>query len=131
MGLYVPKLLNTRDTTINFGLIAVKLLECIQAIQEQKQVVVDVKAENFMLTCDKGKGSMDVEKLASRIRLLDLALIKSWKSMESHRENEGTSGVAGTPLYASINVHESRSYNVTVYMLNSSAGNLFKHANKW
>lgn len=104
----VPILLKTKGTTINFGPIAVKLLECIQAIQDRKQIVVDVKAENFMLTCDKGTGSTDVDKLASRIRLLDLALLVSWKSIESHRENEGTSGLAGTPLYASINVHQGQ-----------------------
>jgi len=101
----VPVLLRAKGATIDFGSIAAKLLQCIQAVQERKVVVVDIKPDNFMLTCDKGKGSTDAKKLASRIRLLDLALVKPWKSIESHRENEGTSGVAGTPLYASINVH--------------------------
>ncbi|CAJ1946357.1 unnamed protein product [Cylindrotheca closterium] len=104
----VPALLRTKGTSIDFGPIAVKLVECIQAVQERKQVVVDIKPDNFMLTCDKGKGSTDAQKLASRIRLLDLALVKPWKSMESHRENEGTSGLAGTPLYASMNVHDGQ-----------------------
>jgi pSer/pThr/pTyr-binding forkhead associated (FHA) protein len=106
----VPLLLRKASgPSINFGPIATQLLACIQAIQERKHVVLDVKAENFMLaapTARRGKGpSSEEHKLASRIRLLDLALVQPWSSIGSHRANEGTSGLAGTPLYASINIH--------------------------
>lgn len=101
----VPLLLRGSGSTINFGPIAIQLLACVQAIQERKHVVIDIKPDNFMLAPGKGKGSTDVQKLASRIRLLDLALVQPWSSIGSHRTNEGTSSLAGTPLYAAINIH--------------------------
>ena len=103
----VPLLLNAEKAgTINFGPIAIQLLACVRAIQERKHVVVDIKPENFMLATGKGGvGTNATQKLASRIRLLDLALVQPWSSIGSHRANEGISGMAGTPLYASINVH--------------------------
>eukprot|EP00980_Cylindrotheca_fusiformis_P007206 scaffold1525_cov142-Cylindrotheca_fusiformis.AAC.6 len=101
----VHLLLRGSDTVINFGPIAIQLLACVQAIQERKHVVIDIKPDNFMLAPGKGKGSTQVQKLASRIRILDLALVQPWSSIGSHRSNEGTSCLAGTPLYASINIH--------------------------
>lgn len=93
------------SSTIAFGPVAVQLLKCVQAIQENKHIVVDIKPENFMLSSDAGKGSGTAAKLASRIRILDLALVKMWASIGSHRANEGTSTLEGTPLFASLNVH--------------------------
>lgn len=103
----MPLLLQQNKTakTIAFGPIATQLLECVQAIQERKHVVVDVKPDNFMLSYGAGKGSSASQKLASRIRILDLALVQPWASIGSHRSNDGTKGLAGTPLYASLNVH--------------------------
>jgi len=104
----VPSLLlhSTKAKTIGFGPIAVQLLKIVRAIQERKHVVLDMKPENFMLTVGPGKGSSVTQKIASRIRILDLALVQPWRSIGSHRDNEGTGGIAGTPLYASLNLHE-------------------------
>jgi hypothetical protein len=106
----VPLLLqqNKKSTakTVNFGPIAAQLLACVQAIQERKHVVVDIKSDNFMIAYGKGKGTTAAQQLASRIRILDLALVQPWASIGSHRPNEGTKGLAGTPLYASLNIHK-------------------------
>jgi hypothetical protein len=96
---------------ISFGPVAVRLLECVQALQEAKQVVVDVKPENFMLayanTKGKGKGKNSfAEQLASRIRILDVALVQSWASIGEHRVNETGKTMVGTPLYASLKRHQ-------------------------
>lgn len=104
----VPLLLqqNRSSKSVSFGHIAVQLLACVQAIQERKHVVVDIKPENFMLTYGTGKGSTASQKLASRIRILDLALVQPWASIGAHRSNDGIKGLAGTPLYASLNLHK-------------------------
>jgi serine/threonine protein kinase len=134
----VPLLLRRSESTINFGPIAAQLLACVQAIQERKHVVVDIKPDNFMVAPGKGKGSSEVHKLASRIRLLDLALVQPWSSIGSHRANEGTSGLAGTPLYASINIHngetasrrddlESVGYVIAELLMKLASGDESKH----
>lgn len=93
--------------TLAFGPVAVQLLNCVVAVQERKHAVVDIKSENFMLAPARlGKGQTTVKKLASRIRLLDLALVSPWASVGGmSRTNDKKDGVVGTPLYASINVH--------------------------
>lgn len=104
-ALVSPLIKRSQLAVVSFGPIAVQLLKCIQGIHERRHVVVDVKEDNFMLSCDNGKGSTIEAKLASRIRLLDLALVQPWASMDGHRTNDGGKGLAGTPLYASLNVH--------------------------
>lgn len=107
----VPLLLRLSKsaTSVPFGPVAVQLLKCVQAIHERRHVVVDVKPENFMLSGTKGKGTTTPQSLAARIRLLDVALVQPWGSaFSSHRANETTSGVSGTPLYASLNVHNGQ-----------------------
>ena len=102
----VPTLIKRGETSsVSFGPIAQQLLRCVQVIHERKHVVVDIKQDNFMLSPGTGKGSSLETKLASRIRLLDLALVQPWASMDGHRTNDGGKGLAGTPLYASLNVH--------------------------
>jgi hypothetical protein len=106
----VPELLkhSKASQTIDFGPVAVQLLKCVQAIQDRKHLVIDIKPENFMFSSSgstaRGAGSA-ATKLASRIRILDLALVQPWTSIGSHRSNDGTPGVVGTPLYASLNLH--------------------------
>jgi serine/threonine protein kinase len=92
--------------TINVGPIAVKLIECIQAIHERSNVVCDVKTANFMLATGDGTGQTSEDKLASRIRLLDLALAAQYNSL--YTESDEATGITGTPLYASLNVHENK-----------------------
>jgi serine/threonine protein kinase len=96
---------STAKTVANFGPIAEQLLACVQAIHKRKHVVVDIKSENFMLAYGKGKGTTAAQQLGSRIRILDLAMVQPWASIGSHRPNDGTKGLAGTPLYASLNIH--------------------------
>ena len=102
----VPTLIKRGETSsVSFGPVAQQLLRCVQAIHERKHVVVDIKQDNFMLSAGTGKGSNPEAKLASRIRILDLALVQPWASLDGHRTNDGGKGLAGTPLYASLNVH--------------------------
>jgi len=95
----------SESAAVAFGPIAQQLLKCVQAIHEHKHVVVDIKQENFMLADGTGKGSSVESKLASRIRILDLALVEPWVSIQGHRTNDGGQSLPGTPLYASLNVH--------------------------
>ena len=81
------------------GPVAAQLLACIQAIHDLKHIVIDVKPENFMLAPSRSKD------VASRIRLLDLALVQPWVSIDKHRPNQGST-MAGTPMYASLNLHK-------------------------
>lgn len=119
-----------RKRHIDFGPIAVQLLTCVQAIHERKHVVVDIKPENFMIA----RANNTKESLASRVRILDLALVQPWQSIGSHRPNTGTKGIVGTPLYASINVHnletpsrrddlESLGYVIAELLMRLSSGN--------
>ncbi|VEU34511.1 unnamed protein product [Pseudo-nitzschia multistriata] len=105
----VPSLLMSKSSskTINVGPLAVKMLECIKAVHETKNVIRDVKTENFMLTLDKGAtGSTPEEKLASRIRLIDLAIATQWTTMYCETDEGGD--LIGTPLYSSLNVHSGK-----------------------
>lgn len=105
----VPHLLKNKSSskTINFGEIAVKLLACVQAVHGTKNIIRDVKTENFMLTLGEGQSGSTIEKkLASRIRLLDLAMAAQWTSM--YRETDIGDSLIGTPLYASLNVHNGK-----------------------
>ncbi|KAG7352891.1 protein kinase domain containing protein [Nitzschia inconspicua] len=103
----VPALLQQKSSskTISVGPIAVKILECVQAIH-RNNVVRDVKTDNFMLAPGGGTGRTEEEKLASRIRLLDLAMTTQLNNM--YANTEGAGGMIGTPLYASLNVHEGK-----------------------
>lgn len=104
----VPLLLKSTSSTktINVGPIAVKLLECVKAVHETKNIIRDVKTENFMLTLDGGSGTTLEKKLASRIRLIDLAMATQWTTM--YRESDEGEGLVGTPLYASLNCHSGK-----------------------
>lgn len=101
----IPQLLQIKPSAkqISFGPAAVRLLTCVKAIHDRNNVIRDVKTENFMLARGAGTGSSLEEKLASRIRLIDLALATQWTS--AYRETNEAESLVGTPLYASLNVH--------------------------
>lgn len=95
---------STTRKTIKLGPIAVRMIECLKAIHERNNVVRDVKTDNFMLAPEPAGKTTTIENdLASRIRLIDLAMVTQWTP--SYRENSESSDLIGTPLYASLNVH--------------------------
>ena len=100
----VTQLLHFKPSSekIIFGPVAVRLLTCVQAIHDRNNIIRDVKMENFMLASGNGQGSSPEEKLASRIRLLDLALATQWTS--TYRETIEAENLVGTPLYASLKI---------------------------
>jgi serine/threonine protein kinase len=107
----VPMLLQHKPSskTISVGPIAVRLLECVQAIHGCKNVVRDIKTDNFMLARPgtSGKKSDTFEdELAARIRLIDLALASQYTPM--YKSDKNASDIVGTPLYASLNVHDGK-----------------------
>ena len=111
----VPRLLkrcsSPSTSKLRFGIIAARLLEIVQSIHAHKHLVIDMKSENFMLASVDSKSKKQTkgvaEQLASRLRLLDLALAQGLRDgIGEHRPNEGGCDLAGTPLYASLNVHE-------------------------
>lgn len=97
----IPALLQqkTSSKNISLGPIAKNMVGCIRAIHEKKLVVQDVKTDNFMLATGCGKGRTFEEKLASKVRIIDLALSDQINSSKE------SSGMVGTPLFASLNVH--------------------------
>jgi serine/threonine protein kinase len=102
----VPMLLHHTKSTesILIGPIVVQLLKCIQAIHQCGNVVRDVKTENFMLAPGEGTNSRSFEEnLASRVRLIDLAITTQFTSLYTSETN--AAGFNGTPLYASLRVH--------------------------
>jgi serine/threonine protein kinase len=108
----VPLLLETssKKKTIQLGPIAVRMLECLKAVHERNNIFRDVKTENFMLapaSAGKGKGSTSLEKkLTERVRLIDFAMVSQWTP--TYRETSESSNLLGTPLYASLNVHNGQ-----------------------
>ena len=105
----VPLLLknNPSSKTINMGQISVKLLECVKAVHQSKNIIRDVKTENFMLTLgSKASGSTLEKEIASRIRLIDLAMTQQWTRL--YYETDTAESLVGTPLYASLNLHSGK-----------------------
>jgi len=112
----VPLLLQSKSIPmpIPIGPIAVKLLECVRAVHDTKNIIRDVKTENFMLSPAKANAKTQksatttatTTALASRIRLIDLAIASQWTTMYCETEDGGS--LVGTPLYASLHVHEGK-----------------------
>ena len=95
----VPRLMSkSKSSTVHFGPVATHLLDICKAVHEKHLLVIDCKPENFMLASDKGP-------LEKTIRMIDLGLMQSYGSPSGHRTNDG-SGMVGTPLYASLNLHD-------------------------
>lgn len=67
-----------------------------------------MKSDNFMLTIgavEAKAGSTEENVLASRIRLIDLAIATQWTTLYSETDEADFNG---TPLYASLNVHSGK-----------------------
>lgn len=103
----VPRLTGAANTTtIYVGPIAERLVKIVQAIHATwKSLVVDVKPDNFMFAYGDDKDGTP-QNWATRLRLLDLGLIQSYSGEGGHRPNEENCGLVGTPLYASLHVHD-------------------------
>ena len=104
---------NDSAVKIPLGDLAVAMLNCIQAMHESNNLVVDVKPENFMLSSStsstkSGKSNKPSSSdLSQRIRLIDFGLVERYGDMSSskHREDEHPGApLVGTPSYASLNV---------------------------
>ena len=97
---------------IPFGKIAARLLEIVQSIHDRNHLVIDMKSDNFMLAFETPKSKMKksnsvADDLASKLRILDLALMQNRKGgTGQHRPNDGSRDIVGTPLFASLNVHD-------------------------
>lgn len=116
----------TTSTTVSVSIssIALTLLHIIKSFHKEGRILVDVKAENFMLAFTNGTNKTNkalppptttltsnrnddvATGLSSKIRILDLGLLTEWKCGSEHKPDVGVSNMAGTPLYASLNVHE-------------------------
>ena len=55
--------------------------------------------------------SKDGKTLADKIRMIDFGLVQNYKSIGGHRPNEGSSSLAGTPLYSSLHVHDGQTHS--------------------
>jgi len=111
--------------SIDVGTVFCRLIELCRSFHTASYggyVLVDVKADNFMLATPesasatlkknkqkkkKKKNPTAADSLSERIRVIDLALVDRAKTLlGNHAENAGTSDLVGTPLYASLRVHD-------------------------
>jgi hypothetical protein len=90
---------NNNKKKISMGAVAVRLLDIAQEIHATSHLMVDVKADNYMLTT-AGTGALT----PNNIRLVDLGLFAAYGGFGGHRDNV-TGDCQGTPLYASRQVH--------------------------
>jgi serine/threonine protein kinase len=99
--------------TITVGPIAARLISIVEAIHEKGYLLVDVKPDNFMFGYGSKKDTAsNCAELASRLRLLDLGLVEAYKAVGAkHRPDENIADIVGTPLYASLNVHEGHTHS--------------------
>ena len=118
----VPALLQkaSDNDKIDIGPIAERLLTCVELMHARKHLVMDIKAENFMLASNNSQSKAKptkkraaksstvavAEALASRLRLLDVALVAPYQPRGGHRPDDGIGEIIGTPLYSSLNVHD-------------------------
>jgi len=120
----IPELLKDGGEFCHLGPIAHQLFTCVRSFHEEKHVLVDIKPENFMLaysdhnrsnqkqaastTKKRGGASPSLataNKLALKVRVLDFGCVAPWCGPQGQRLDEGISELVGTPLYASLNVH--------------------------
>ncbi|KAL7557637.1 hypothetical protein ACA910_001242 [Epithemia clementina (nom. ined.)] len=88
------------------GPLAVKMVELIEAIHKVRQLVIDVKPENFMFAANhkngqqkSPRGQSDGTIPAEQLRLVDFGLMRAFQRPEKIGELQGTA------LYASLNMH--------------------------
>lgn len=84
------------------GTVFAKAIDIAEAFHSKGVCLVDVKADNFMFASGSSKSDW-----ASRLRLLDLAAVSTFGDMMTsrHTVDSGIAGLLGTPLYASLHVH--------------------------
>lgn len=99
---------------IALGPICTQLIRMVEAVHKTKHILLDVKPDNLMIdykltlpVLNKSKTNMiRTEDLAKSMRLVDFGLLKPIGGVTgTHMENAPTSEVQGTPLYASLHVH--------------------------
>lgn len=88
--------------TVAMGPVACRLLSIVRAIHDEGLILTDVKPENFMTTISPSGVSIPLEQ---QIRCIDFGLACTYMGSK-HLPDEGISAMRGTPLYASLWVHE-------------------------
>ena len=100
----LPRLVDSSSRFVELGKTAIKFIDILKAMHDSSYLVVDIKPDNFMVASLGSKVTDD--SLAQALRLIDLGLVKSLTSVGGHIANDGTTGVSGNALYASLHVHE-------------------------
>jgi serine/threonine protein kinase len=100
--------LGSSKKTIPFAPLAMRLIDLVEAIHKSKNILLDVKPDNLMIDLNVHLSKkLTTEALAKSIRLVDLGLLKSFYGTDgNHVPNLPAGDVQGTPLYASIHVHD-------------------------
>jgi serine/threonine protein kinase len=104
----VDAYLESGKKAIPFAPLAVRLINLVEAIHKSKNILLDVKPDNLMIDSNvKLSKQLTTEALAKSIRLVDFGLLKSFYGTDGdHVPNLPTGEVQGTPLYASLHVHD-------------------------
>jgi serine/threonine protein kinase len=110
----LPSFVKTvRASEILLGPIFTRLINIVEAMHTKKLIMVDVNPDNLMIdsnyelpTVVQSKTTITTKLIAQSIRLVDFELVKSIAGTTGvHIEDIPTSMVQGTPLYASLHVH--------------------------
>jgi serine/threonine protein kinase len=78
--------------------IGIQLLYLLKAIHDKGLVHRDVKPDNFLL---------GVNENSCKLFLIDFGLCKTYLQDDRHIEMKETSGLIGSPSFASINAHKN------------------------
>ena len=120
----IPILLDSHNgkkkgfTKIPMGDVAVAMLNCLQAMHNNGNLVIDVKTENFMLSSNSNSNAAASSKrgggkktatnnVSELVRLIDFGLVERYNDMSEskHRADAHPDApLVGTPTYASLNV---------------------------
>ena len=103
----LPPLVSASKGNVALGRTACKLVDIVSLFHSKHHIVLDCKPDNLMIA--QSPRVVTDDSVANSLRMVDLGLMKSFYEMGNHRDDTGTSEVQGTPLYASLNVHELHS----------------------
>eukprot|EP00978_Attheya_sp_CCMP212_P047488 scaffold421402_cov48-Attheya_sp.AAC.4 len=98
-----------KNASIPLGELAMRMVDCIEAVHERFLLFVDVKPENFMLSASAKSKSRKIGDIVNLVRMIDFGLVESFRDVTGNKQRENMhpdAPLVGTPVYASLNIHQ-------------------------